>query len=117
MIRRPPRSTLFPYTTLFRSDPHAGEFAAFPVGLHRDHALAAAPLGPVLREGRALAETALGEYEEVRRVVGDHVHAENDVVFAERDALDPAGRPPHRACLALGEADALPVTAHDNDLV
>src|SRR5258706_7388964 len=26
MIRRPPRSTLFPYTTLFRSDPdHAGQ--------------------------------------------------------------------------------------------
>src|SRR5687767_15749110 len=25
MIRRPPRSTLFPYTTLFRSDRHAGE--------------------------------------------------------------------------------------------
>src|SRR3712207_7691099 len=24
MIRRPPRSTLFPYTTLFRSDPDAG---------------------------------------------------------------------------------------------
>src|SRR3712207_7503065 len=24
MIRRPPRSTLFPYTTLFRSDPVAG---------------------------------------------------------------------------------------------
>src|SRR2546427_2471785 len=24
MIRRPPRSTLFPYTTLFRSDPGAG---------------------------------------------------------------------------------------------
>src|SRR5258705_10070412 len=23
MIRRPPRSTLFPYTTLFRSDPHS----------------------------------------------------------------------------------------------
>src|SRR6266436_9220361 len=25
MIRRPPRSTLFPYTTLFRSDPHADQ--------------------------------------------------------------------------------------------
>src|SRR3712207_7378531 len=25
MIRRPPRSTLFPYTTLFRSDPAAGD--------------------------------------------------------------------------------------------
>src|SRR5688572_32712204 len=24
MIRRPPRSTLFPYTTLFRSAPHGG---------------------------------------------------------------------------------------------
>src|SRR5256885_148220 len=28
MIRRPPRSTLFPYTTLFRSVPHDG-FADF----------------------------------------------------------------------------------------
>src|SRR3712207_7829605 len=28
MIRRPPRSTLFPYTTLFRSDPD------HPVGVH-----------------------------------------------------------------------------------
>src|SRR5258708_31911348 len=26
MIRRPPRSTLFPYTTLFRSQRHAWEF-------------------------------------------------------------------------------------------
>src|SRR3712207_7579283 len=25
MIRRPPRSTLFPYTTLFRSEPPAGQ--------------------------------------------------------------------------------------------
>src|SRR5260370_28377513 len=30
MIRRPPRSTLFPYTTLFRSAPgSAGQFEAF----------------------------------------------------------------------------------------
>src|SRR5258708_16942295 len=27
MIRRPPRSTLFPYTTLFRSASHVGAFA------------------------------------------------------------------------------------------
>src|SRR3712207_6868447 len=27
MIRRPPRSTLFPYTTLFRSEAHAGDAA------------------------------------------------------------------------------------------
>src|SRR2546422_5296879 len=28
MIRRPPRSTLFPYTTLFRSGGHAGQLGA-----------------------------------------------------------------------------------------
>src|SRR3712207_8768518 len=30
MIRRPPRSTLFPYTTLFRSDDAAGHHRAEP---------------------------------------------------------------------------------------
>src|SRR5260370_28317460 len=30
MIRRPPRSTLFPYTTLFRSPPFGGESAREP---------------------------------------------------------------------------------------
>src|SRR5688572_31635769 len=30
MIRRPPRSTLFPYTTLFRSHPHAPTRQACP---------------------------------------------------------------------------------------
>src|SRR2546430_7406081 len=30
MIRRPPRSTLFPYTTLFRSDEARGEASQFP---------------------------------------------------------------------------------------
>src|SRR2546430_7500892 len=50
MIRRPPRSTLFPYTTLFRSEPHvdddqAAEGRAQPVRRplladvhHREHA-------------------------------------------------------------------------------
>src|SRR2546425_6621007 len=33
MIRRPPRSTLFPYTTLFRSRQNA---MRFPSGLHRN---------------------------------------------------------------------------------
>src|SRR2546425_2168416 len=37
MIRRPPRSTLFPYTTLFRSLPHGGRGVplARPLGLER----------------------------------------------------------------------------------
>src|SRR3989449_8698166 len=39
MIRRPPRSTLFPYTTLFRSHPEDRDpvLAAVPSILSRDH--------------------------------------------------------------------------------
>src|SRR2546425_5935237 len=33
MIRRPPRSTLFPYTTLFRSEPYKAAAGAHPGGV------------------------------------------------------------------------------------
>src|SRR5256885_10930717 len=36
MIRRPPRSTLFPYTTLFRSRPEAAGAAAVFTGIVQD---------------------------------------------------------------------------------
>src|SRR2546430_13140165 len=35
MIRRPPRSTLFPYTTLFRSRQHRGRHQVVERGVHR----------------------------------------------------------------------------------
>src|SRR5688572_32745969 len=35
MIRRPPRSTLFPYTTLFRSDVAPGRRIEFRIGIHQ----------------------------------------------------------------------------------
>src|SRR2546430_10672079 len=41
MIRRPPRSTLFPYTTLFRSDDGRGEAGRVEPGEIRHRALAA----------------------------------------------------------------------------
>src|SRR3712207_7747471 len=47
MIRRPPRSTLFPYTTLFRSRPHVG--IAVEVAL-------VGPAGDDQLGGRVLAE-------------------------------------------------------------
>src|SRR2546430_13380804 len=45
MIRRPPRSTLFPYTTLFRSS--AGRFTVLPEspGSQRDHKMPQMPKG------------------------------------------------------------------------
>src|SRR4051812_49455481 len=46
MIRRPPRSTLFPYTTLFRSERHAPEDLAHPHQPHAHDALAQRPQLP-----------------------------------------------------------------------
>src|SRR3712207_7792398 len=53
MIRRPPRSTLFPYTTLFRSRPRDGEQVVVPLELLR---MIGEPLAAVilLREAVAL---------------------------------------------------------------
>src|SRR2546425_7726268 len=42
MIRRPPRSTLFPYTTLFRSRPRRAGAARLRAGDRRVHATLAA---------------------------------------------------------------------------
>src|SRR3712207_8407903 len=50
MIRRPPRSTLFPYTTLFRSRGAAPGVRRPARRAEADH-----PPGEVLREGRAPA--------------------------------------------------------------
>src|SRR3989442_9563981 len=55
MIRRPPRSTLFPYTTLFRSL----------------YAHAASALARVFVYSRALAVAVLGHDEQVRVVLRD----------------------------------------------
>src|SRR3712207_8017805 len=52
MIRRPPRSTLFPYTTLFRSDVLNPGVLVRPAPLDDDVRVAAAPRR---RDGLALA--------------------------------------------------------------
>src|SRR3712207_8278772 len=67
MIRRPPRSTLFPYTTLFRSarggprrDRRAVRRAVLPAGRGRAAQLPRAPAGARRRALRR-ARPALGE--------------------------------------------------------
>src|SRR3712207_8264943 len=68
MIRRPPRSTLFPYTTLFRSlDARDPDFLA----VH--HVAVAAPDGGRLDAGRLRAGIGLGHGEglEAQLAAGD----------------------------------------------
>src|SRR3712207_8189362 len=50
MIRRPPRSTLFPYTTLFRSD--QGAMPRFGMQLAQHHREVGQVVGPVIVEAR-----------------------------------------------------------------
>src|SRR3712207_7655084 len=56
MIRRPPRSTLFPYTTLFRSALHRGDRGGLlPDGdvdaAHLLLRIAGLPVGPLVEDG------------------------------------------------------------------
>src|SRR3712207_1730082 len=50
MIRRPPRSTLFPYTTLFRSEARMGDPAADVASLTTYLELSAAPGATAVRD-------------------------------------------------------------------
>src|SRR3712207_8105622 len=77
MIRRPPRSTLFPYTTLFRSP------------LRHDH----------LRRGRAVAERAV----RARRVVVAAPPLDQHPRFAER--VERLGREQPVAHLAVERSE------------
>src|SRR3712207_8720177 len=58
MIRRPPRSTLFPYTTLFRSEPAAGAPHPPVEGVERGES----PVGPLVGlDGEHLDVTLLDQ--------------------------------------------------------
>src|SRR3989442_9963641 len=59
MIRRPPRSTLFPYTTLFRSE--IGERRACRGALHRIRLVPHDQRNAVRREGRERIERVRSE--------------------------------------------------------
>src|SRR3712207_8347551 len=64
MIRRPPRSTLFPYTTLFRSGLHRRRLApVLPAGLRPDER---ARLHAVAQAAAGLPGPAPGQPERVR---------------------------------------------------
>src|SRR5258705_7403792 len=67
MIRRPPRSTLFPYTTLFRSQ----RLVVEPVGRHRAARAALGPAGPeheVVDDELARSEEHTSELQSLRHL-------------------------------------------------
>src|SRR3712207_9028797 len=85
MIRRPPRSTLFPYTTLFRSQPAAGEGADGGADAeqreHRGHPLH----GDAAELGEDRADVAVdGE----QRGEADHRQAEHQPHLAAAEGGD-----------------------------
>src|SRR2546422_9486083 len=89
MIRRPPRSTLFPYTTLFRSQLPAERAERVELVARR----------VVLEQDRG---------ERLRRRPGDHAGAFGGIVLAMlRAAMDHRGEPVARALLGAvaDEAD------------
>src|SRR2546426_12837923 len=98
MIRRPPRSTLFPYTTLFRSKPsrRRGPLLCSPSGEpHQaqpapdpDEIPQAAHDGGINAEGRV--EPQQLEHEVKRAFLGPDFerHDEDDVLHARRETPD-----------------------------
>src|SRR2546422_6533955 len=71
MIRRPPRSTLFPYTTLFRSVADAGTRLRRRTG----YSLRAALAGQVRDEGQAIALVdRVAEHFQLRRPARSEEH-------------------------------------------
>src|SRR2546422_10049182 len=96
MIRRPPRSTLFPYTTLFRS--HVGQTASRFEGV----CLQIEP-GHARRTGRGLDQT--GDDPDSRGLAGG-VRAERGKELAARDSqADVVDR--HQIAEALYQIDQL----------
>src|SRR3989440_12176579 len=79
MIRRPPRSTLFPYTTLFRSPAHHAGGRNERAGLARVH----------VRELLRREAASLGL--EIERLAADHAPRAGGAVQLESDRAAPVG--------------------------
>src|SRR2546430_12272436 len=98
MIRRPPRSTLFPYTTLFRSpSSHSTSAGAIALGVHRWR-LESRALGPTEHDVEVLDAVGRPPFAEIvdRRqahgATGPPISDHRDVAVVRAD--DPARRRP-----------------------
>src|SRR5690348_18109235 len=75
MIRRPPRSTLFPYTTLFRSSATTGDSALLaPVSARSTQVLLAVRSSTPVPDSASIAVTSLPRSEEHTSELQSPVH-------------------------------------------
>src|SRR3712207_9262377 len=75
MIRRPPRSTLFPYTTLFRSQALAAWYGHYERAIHDHHTAEEAVVYPALLERDPSFAEADGELEDRKSTRLNSSHA------------------------------------------
>src|SRR3712207_6862045 len=95
MIRRPPRSTLFPYTTLFRSHLHPDVGLAGVVGLQGDRLAAAHRLAVTLLEegpdgrGEGLPQVAAQQDRKSTRLNSSHANISYAVFCLKKKTKTP----------------------------
>src|SRR5260221_7865872 len=82
MIRRPPRSTLFPYTTLFRSRPDEDPPGRAADGVHRPshRAQGLRPEGPRLRADSRRDDAVQGRVDPVRDRKSTRLNSSHTVI-------------------------------------
>src|SRR2546430_17244282 len=101
MIRRPPRSTLFPYTTLFRSRIGQGDYTR-PVEVRRHEALADLQQALERMRGRLRQSTINKNY--LNSVLNSMTHA---VFVTPPDGVIKMANSAARKLLRFGEEDRL----------
>src|SRR5262249_48305176 len=109
MIRPPPRSTLFPYTTLFRSHPDGVR--------PRLHAALAKAQAEAQQDVHAALALGLGHARgvRVRRVVAVAPGAEQAALADEVDVVGDRQRRPETQRRSLGDSARLTAVASDGD--
>src|SRR5437660_7301959 len=94
MIRRPPRSTLFPYTTLFRSPQHDGD----SIRSGGQRRLVAQPQVPVACRSLFLWMKTLKKDRKSTRLNSSHVAISYAVFCLKKKTKKSYTERPHRTC-------------------
>src|SRR5690554_7296136 len=98
MVRHPPRSTLFPYTTLFRSQAREGHLITVAGALPAVYAVVGWMAGLGNRRAFGIASHSHREYAALRRVIRQHVpHSRSEEHTSELQSR------PHLVCRLLLE--------------